>query len=142
MRNKVIPAVFLILEKTNKVLLLERSNTGWNDGMYTLPSGHVEENESPIQAIVREAYEEVGIEVTEDNLDLKTVLYRKSNEEEERVDFIFVTTKWNNEPSNREQDKSSGILWCEKDNLPDNTIDFIRRVIVSEDKYIELGYLL
>ncbi len=139
-RNKIIPAVFLILEKPDTILLLERSNTGWNDGKYTLPSGHVERGESPREAIIREAFEEVGVRVEECYLELKTVLYRKIKDNEERIDFVFRATKWQGEAVNNEPSKASNIIWSDKANLPANTIDFIRNVIISDVDYIEIGY--
>ena len=90
-RNSVIPAVFIIVQRSEKILLLERMNTGWNDGMFTLPSGHIEKNEAPQDAIIREVNEEVGIKLEKKDLIIKTVLYRKSDKDEERVDFHTVS---------------------------------------------------
>ncbi len=64
----IIPAVYLILEKDNKILLLRRYNTGYNDGLYSLPSGHVEDGEFPIDALIREAQEEIGIIIAKEHL--------------------------------------------------------------------------
>lgn len=139
-RNKVIPAVFLIAKKVNKILLLERSNTGWNDGMFTLPSGHVEKGESPKSAIIRETFEEVGIVVRPQALKLKCVLFRYISKSEERVDFVFETKEWDNTPKNKEPKKASQVLWVDKKNLPDNTIGFIKEVIISSKSYLEIGY--
>lgn len=44
-------AAYLILIKKNKVLLLRRFNTGWEDGNYTLISGHLEGQEAVKKAI-------------------------------------------------------------------------------------------
>lgn len=44
-RFKAPISVQLILQKGNSVLLLRRFNTGYADGNYCLPAGHVEENE-------------------------------------------------------------------------------------------------
>ena len=67
-------AVNLVVQKDNKVLLMRRFNTGWNDGMYALMGGHVEDNESLFDAAVREAKEELGIETIERDID-RTELY-------------------------------------------------------------------
>lgn len=60
-RHKIVPAVFLLLIKNNKVLLLKRQNTGYADGKYSLVSGHVDKGETMQEAIIREAKEEAGI---------------------------------------------------------------------------------
>ena len=60
-RHKLIPSVYLVLIKNNKILLLRRFNTGFMDGYYSLPAGHVESNETLTSAMVREAKEEIGM---------------------------------------------------------------------------------
>ena len=44
-------------------LLLRRYNTGWRDGEYTLPPGHVDGNETIRSELRREAMEEIGISI-------------------------------------------------------------------------------
>jgi 8-oxo-dGTP diphosphatase len=65
-------AVYILLEKDGRHAFVKRSNTGWRDGYYSLPSGKVEKGESYLRAAVREAKEEVG--VTIDLEDLEHVL--------------------------------------------------------------------
>ena len=50
-------------ETTGKedVLLALRKNTGYNDGEYELPGGHVDAGEDIINAMIREAKEDVMI---------------------------------------------------------------------------------
>jgi 8-oxo-dGTP diphosphatase len=51
----------IVLIKENKVALIERYRAGLH--YFTFPGGGVDEGESPEQAAVREAQEELGIEV-------------------------------------------------------------------------------
>ena len=53
-RFKIITAVHLILIENERVLLLRRYNTGYEDGNYSVPAGHVEEDEDVIKAMQRE----------------------------------------------------------------------------------------
>jgi len=55
-RNQNVPASYLVLFKENKVLLLKRFNTGYEDDKYSMIAGHVDEGESFSEAIIREAY--------------------------------------------------------------------------------------
>ena len=61
-------AVHLLIIQGDDVLLLRRFNTGWADGYYSLVAGHVEHGETATQAIVREAKEEIDIEILQANL--------------------------------------------------------------------------
>jgi 8-oxo-dGTP pyrophosphatase MutT (NUDIX family) len=51
----------IVLIKDNKVALIERYRAGSH--YYSFPGGGVDEDESPEQAAIREAMEELGIEV-------------------------------------------------------------------------------
>ena len=144
-RNSVIRASYLILEKENKVLLIRRFNTGYADGKYTLPSGHVDENESVTNSIIRETEEEVGVIVKKENLEFVKVLYRKkdenSNKNEQRVDFFFKTNSWIGKPTNMEPHKCDDVQWFSIDNIPNNCLDYVKEVILNKNKkFREVGY--
>ena len=62
-RFKLIPTSHLILIKDNKILLSRRFNTGYEDGKYSVVAGHLDGNETFIQAMVGEAREEAGIAI-------------------------------------------------------------------------------
>ncbi len=64
-------ASYVIIRKANKVAFLLWSNTSWKNGFYGLPSGKVEQNESFIAGAIREAKEEIGVDI--DATDLKYV---------------------------------------------------------------------
>ena len=53
-------AVHLFLIKDGRILLLRRFNTGYEDGNFTVVAGHVDGNESYIDAMLREAKEEAA----------------------------------------------------------------------------------
>jgi 8-oxo-dGTP pyrophosphatase MutT (NUDIX family) len=52
-RFKCPLAVHLFLIKDEKVLLLRRFNTGYEDGNYSVIAGHLEGNENYLQAMIR-----------------------------------------------------------------------------------------
>ena len=56
-----------LIELNNKILLLQRTQAPFAN-CWNLPAGYVEADESPIQAVVREVYEEVGLQVEIANL--------------------------------------------------------------------------
>ena len=54
-RVKFNATVSFVLEQDDKILLFYRTDGYFKDGWWVLPAGHIEENETATQAIVREA---------------------------------------------------------------------------------------
>ncbi|WP_410575649.1 NUDIX domain-containing protein [Amycolatopsis sp. cmx-4-61] len=67
--------VLIILERGEQVLLATRANTGYADGQWNLPSGKLEEGEDLVAAIIREAREEIDVEVDRDDLEMVTSVH-------------------------------------------------------------------
>lgn len=51
-----------LVEQDGRLLLLQRTRAPFK-GCWNLPAGYVEIDESPVQAVVREVYEETGLQV-------------------------------------------------------------------------------
>lgn len=123
-------AVYIILERNNELLLLKRQNTGYRDGEYTVPSGHKESGETPLQAAIRELQEETGLVVTEDCLEHVHTLYRfDATDKKDYIDFFFHCTNFFGEPVNTELHKCSDLRWFPVNNLPLELFDYIREVL-------------
>jgi len=129
-RFKIIPAVYLVLVKDNKILLSRRYNTGYFDGSYSFPAGHLDGNETLKQAMIRETKEEIDVILDPEDLELIHVINRKIPGNE-RVDFFFTTKKWQGELKIMEPDKCDDLSWFGLNNLPENVIPYIRQVIDS-----------
>jgi len=147
-RHKITPASYLILEKDNKILLLRRFNTGYEDRKYSMIAGHVDKRETFTECIIREAEEEAGVILKSENLKVVHVMNRNSsqgieNEENERVDIFFMAENWNGEIENKETNKCDDLSWFSLDNIPNNTIDYVRFAIENYKNkvfYSEFGY--
>jgi mutator protein MutT len=124
-RFPFIVAVHLVLFKDNQVLLLRRFNTGYQDGNYSVPAGHVDGGESIKSAVIREAREEVGITIKESDLE-PFVMHRIINPTEERIDFFFKCQKWTGTIEKCEIGKCDELKWCPVDLLPDNVIPYVK----------------
>nr|WP_282557161.1 MULTISPECIES: NUDIX domain-containing protein [Providencia] len=123
-------AVYLILRRNNEVLLLQRKNTGFDDGKWSLPAGHVEENESAMTAMIREANEEIGITLLPSDLSLVYTLHRKSGERV-YIDFWFEADSSNHLPLNKEPHKCQQLSWSLITNLPELTQNFVKQVLTE-----------
>lgn len=142
-RYKMPVSVQLILYNKNKnILLLKRKSTGFSDEKYGLIGGHVEKDEEIMNAVIREAKEEVGIDIARSDLKFKCVMNRRINHELEYIDFIFETTKWSGNVQNMETQKCSEILWSDIDNLPNDIIDFEKYILTkNKEKYISWEWI-
>lgn len=129
-RFKIIPSVYLVLIKDNKILLSRRYNTGYFDNNYSFPAGHLDGGETLKQAMVREAKEEIGIVLDPVELELIHTMNRRIPDNE-RVDFFFTTKKWQGEPRIMELEKCDDLSWFELSNLPSNIIPYIKQAIDS-----------
>jgi 8-oxo-dGTP pyrophosphatase MutT (NUDIX family) len=140
-RFKMIASGYLMLIRGGKILLSRRFQTGYEDGKYSLPAGHIEEGETLTAGTCREIGEEIGIILKPSDLKLVHVMHRKHIDI--RMDFFFVTDKKKLKPVNLELHKSDDIAWFLINKLPNNTISYIRAAIENYRKnifYSEFGW--
>jgi 8-oxo-dGTP diphosphatase len=131
-RFQVIPAAYVVLRRGDEVLMLLRANTGYMDGYWAVPAGHVEKDESVLAAALREVREEVGVEIDPDDLVPVTAMHRTGGNGQaidERVDFFFTTSRWSGEPRLMEPGKAAGLAWYSLANLPDPVVPHEARVL-------------
>lgn len=130
-RFKVIPAVYLVLRKDNEVLLLQRANTGYQDGKYSLVAGHLDGDELATHGMAREALEEAGITIQPSDLMLVHTAHRLGRDEpgQERIDLFFEARQWSGTVTNIEPQKCSDLSWFTMDALPANMIPLVRHVL-------------
>lgn len=140
-RPNLVPASYVLLRRGDEVLLLLRKNTGYYDDWYTVPSGHVQAGESPLDAAIRETMEEVGVRLNRDSVKFVHTLYRaKTNATGDRADYFFEATEWEGEPNNIEPEKCERIEWCSFDVLPENLMPYEKDVftcIKANERYSE-----
>ncbi len=128
-RFRAIVAVHLFLTRHNgqEVLLLRRANTGYEDGRYSVIAGHLDGDETVVTAAVREAVEEIGVRMSEDEITVVGVMHRRA--EDERIDFFVTASTWHGAVHNAEPDKCDELRWSRVDDLPENIIPYICRAI-------------
>lgn len=123
-----VGSVYLFLIKDEQILLLRRFQTGYEDGNYGLPAGHMDGNETARESCAREVREEIGILIDPENLSVVHVMHRKEAHDE-RIDFFMTATAYTGEINNMEPHKCDELLWFPLDALPPNTIEYIRVAI-------------
>jgi ADP-ribose pyrophosphatase YjhB (NUDIX family) len=70
MNNDIIISAGLVIIQDNKILLCHPTGNKWW-GTYSIPKGHVEEGEDPIEAAIRETFEETGVIIEPNDIEYK-----------------------------------------------------------------------
>jgi 8-oxo-dGTP pyrophosphatase MutT (NUDIX family) len=133
--------VHLFFLRGDQILLLRRFNTGYADGQYSVPAGHLDGEETVLAAAAREALEEVGVRIEAQDIEYSSVMHRRDGDE--RIDFFLKIRSWDIEPLNAEPDKCDELVWANVDNLPENTIPYVRQALQNHftgKRFDEFGW--
>lgn len=140
MRHGIPVGVHVLVERAGCVLLMRRAGTGFFDGLYSLPGGHVEAGESLREAAVREMREETGLVIAPEALVPEGVVHRLSDTN--RVDFFLRAQRWEGEAAIREPDKCDRLDWLPRERLPADTVPYVRAMLARPPGawLLELGW--
>lgn len=144
-RFKLIPAVYVIVRHPDgHVLLGRRAGTGYQDGKYGLPAGHVDGDELATVAAARELLEETTLHVNPADLRFVHLLHRLSRDQvgQERLDIFFEADIWQGQPAIGEPDKCDSLEWFSPDALPDDIIPLVRGVLQHIENGVPYSELL
>ncbi len=111
------------------VLLLQRSNTGYCDGLYGLPSGCIEAGETPLDALCREVFEETGLLPLVPQL--LSTLETVNDDGTPWFHYIFCVRAWLGDIMNCEPHKCSDLRFYPVQQLPPNIIPYVRTICVN-----------
>jgi 8-oxo-dGTP diphosphatase len=125
MATRLIVDLHLILREGSRVLMGVRKNTGFCDGMYHLPAGHLEDEETVSAGAIREAKEELGIDIHPSDLALVHTMHQRSG----RLSLFFEVEKWSGEITNVEPHKCQLLDWLLPDRLPENVVPYARAAL-------------
>ncbi len=132
--------VHVLCERDGRLLLMRRAGTGFFDGLYSLPGGHVEAGESVRMAAQRELREETGLEVAREALQFLGVVHRLSDTN--RIDFFVRAERFTGEPRIIEPDKCDRLEWHDPRLLPEETVAYVRAALEAGEPpwVLELGW--
>ena len=123
-------AVHIILMNENRILLQKRKGSKLWPGYYALPAGHIDEGETQYDALVREAKEELDIEINPKDITESYVVLRRNYFKidgkvlEPYIDYYFEVKKYTGTPRIVEEDKCEELLWADINNLPEPFINY------------------
>jgi SAM-dependent methyltransferase len=126
-RHTEIVDVHLLLLRGERILLARRAGTGYADGLLHAPSGHLEDGEDVRSGMIREAREELGLDLRPDDLEAVLVMQHRAPDRNARIGWFFLTRlAAGTEPVNAEPEKCSEIGWYPLADLPDDMVAYCR----------------
>ncbi len=119
---------YLFLIQDGKILLQRRFQTGFQDGNYGVPAGHLDGGETSREGCAREIREEIGINIKSNDLEVVHVMHRKALHDE-RIDFFMTASTYEGKIQNCEPNKCDDLRWFPLEELPKNVVDYVRVAI-------------
>jgi 8-oxo-dGTP diphosphatase len=139
--QRPIVDVHLLLVRNGQILLTQRHG-GYAAGGWHAPSDKVDTEESIVDAVIREGFEEIGVLVQPTDLRCVHTVHVQNPGEQPRIGWFFETTRWSGEPVNREPDKCAAIGWFALDGgLPDTMIPYPKAGILAYHEGIPFSIL-
>jgi 8-oxo-dGTP diphosphatase len=141
-RFKAPSTVFIVLKQAQKICFIHRTNTGWMDDWYSVPAGGVEAGETLRAAAVREAREEVGVEMLEQDVQLALTLHCKI-EHQSWLGHFFVVNSWRGEPRALELEKHSHCCWSLLEDINTQVVPYVRlalEALLRDENHLEFGW--
>jgi len=125
-KTKILLKARLIVEDHGKILLLKQ--TIQNGGKFTLIGGTVEDYEFARKALIRESFEESGVVVDAEDLQLVHTLHKKKDEIT-RIVLYFKAIKWVGKIKSGEPKKFIKVDWYSIDDLPKGMSATVRHAL-------------
>lgn len=129
-RHTEVVDVHLFLRRGDRVLLARRQGTGYADGLWHAPSGHLEDGEDVARAMLRETREEIGLRLPPEALTAVVAMHHRGPGGAPRVGWFFEA--WCEaggsvpEPVNAEPEKCAEIAWFPLTALPRDMVAYCR----------------
>jgi 8-oxo-dGTP diphosphatase len=127
-RYQAVVDVYLLLMRDRQVLLGRRENTGYGDGAYEPPSSRLDERETVVEAAIRVAAAQAGIELGPSHVSLAHVMHDVSGAG--RIAF-FLTADARESAPDGPVGSYSDFAWFDIDDLPASMIDKARVALRS-----------
>jgi len=122
MNRHFCASVLIIDKRTKKILLVKHKKFD----KWVQPGGHIEENEVPEEAAIREAYEETGLNIKligerfpreDDGVRPFAVQYNRGKKGDLHIDIVYVAVSYDNREFILNEQESLDIAWFSRNEL-------------------------
>jgi 8-oxo-dGTP diphosphatase len=138
--------VIAFLAKVLDPVLGLRKGTGFADGMWNLPSGKAEQDETAVTAVIREAREEIGVILRPDQLSFTAAVQCRNSAADVRIGLFFhaeASADLGAGPLNAEPHKCAKVAWYPLSMLPEPVMPYSAlgvSLYLSGARYGTLGW--
>lgn len=121
----------IILNKNNEIFLQKKTQEYVHPGVWTLFGGHIEENETPEQAMVRELNEELGIKFNLEKIKkIKEYIFQKKDNS--KIKFHIFSLTFDKDISEIKIGEGCGVAFFTKEEIKKiNIIPFNFQIITE-----------
>jgi len=141
-KEQFLSAIYLIIKNEKKEILLQRrQGTKLWCGYLALPAGHIDKGENAYDAVIREAKEELGIEISLDDIGDSFIANRRNKTLKPYYDVYFEINNYEGTITINEPEKCSELVWCNIKKLPDDMINFEKVAIINNEKGIKFSVI-
>lgn len=133
---KTYVSTHLVLESAGKHLLIRRAGSSYFPGYLSLVAGHVEVGETPVEALVREVAEEVGVTLRITDIHFQKVVYRRLPDRI-YVDYFFGTEGLHTTPRIVEHDKITELGYFDVAEHRDEIVPYVFAALNNFEPYLD-----
>ena len=139
-REEFLSAIYMIIKNEKGEILFQRrcGSKLWPDFL-GLPAGHVDKGEDVYQALVREAREELNIDINVKDIEDTFVVNRINKNLKPYYDIYFVIKNYKGIIKINEPNKCQELKWVLLDNMPDDVIEFEKIPLDNYEKGIKFS---
>ena len=139
-REEFLSAIYMIIKNEKGEILFQRrcGSKLWPDFL-GLPAGHVDKGEDVYQALVREAREELNIDINVKDIEDTFVVNRINKNLKPYYDIYFVIKNYKGIIKINEPNKCQELKWVLLGNMPDDVIEFEKIALTNYKKGIKFS---
>lgn len=139
-REKFLSSIYLIIKnEKNEILFQRRQSTKLWPGYLALPAGHLDKGENAYEAAIREAKEELNIDISIENIIDTFVVNRRNKSISSYYDVYFEINSYIGNIIINEPDKCSELRWIKIEDLPKDVIPFEKIALLNNQKGIKFS---
>lgn len=132
--SPAIVAAHALLKKGREILFVERSGSKYWAGYYSVVAGHLEQGETVLSCVRREVFEEIGIELSEEEVSLVHIMHRAASDGQ-RLDFFFEASLDTSSVIKPDQREIASYYFGQLTDVESRVVPYVQKAI----SYVECG---